>query len=137
VSDWQAHAKVKVGSDRNFGLVLAAGFTLIALLPLLHGGNFRAWAIIIATIFLVPAIFFPRVLRPLNLLWFKFGLLLGNIVAPIVISVVFFVIITPMALLMRLIGKDPLNRAWDPNSQTYWIKRDEQTDSASSMKNQF
>ena len=57
MSDWQAHAKVKVGSDRNFGLVLAAGFTLIALLPLLHGGNFRAWAIIVATIFLVPAIF--------------------------------------------------------------------------------
>jgi hypothetical protein len=137
VSDWQTHSKVKIGSERNFGLVLAAAFTVIALLPLWYGENFRVWAIVVATIFLVPAIFFPHLLRPLNLLWFKFGLLLGKIVAPIVISAVFFVIVTPMALLMRLMGKDPLNRAWDPNSQTYWIKRDEQTNSMSSMKDQF
>lgn len=137
MSDWQTHANVKVGSNRSFGLVLAGGFTVVALIPLWHGGNVRIWAIIIAVAFLVPGIFFPHVLRPLNLLWFKFGLLLGKIVAPIVISLVFFVIVTPMALLMRLIGKDPLNRRWDRNSPTYWIKRNEQVDATSSMKNQF
>lgn len=137
MSDRIEHLTVKVGSERNFGLVFAAAFTVIAFLPLLHGESVRLWSIVVAAIFLAIAIVYPRILRPLNLLWFKFGMLLGKIVAPIVISAVFFVIVTPMALIMKLLGKDPLSRKREPDAATYWSTRDKQADAAASMKNQF
>ena len=137
MSDRTEHSKVKLGSEKSFGLVFAAAFTVIAFFPLLHGGHVRIWSIVVAAIFLAIALVYPRVLRPLNLLWFKFGILLGKVIAPIVISAVFFVIVTPMALIMRLMGKDPLSRKRNPGADTYWTARDKQADAAGSMKNQF
>lgn len=136
--DGQAHGpEVKVGSERSFGLVFAAFFALIGLLPLKDGGDARLWALGAAFAFVIIALVAPRFLKPLNLIWFKFGLLLHKIVSPLVMGLLFFVTITPIGLLMRAAGKDPMRLKRDPNAQSYWIIRDPAGPDAQSMKNQF
>ncbi|WP_424831970.1 SxtJ family membrane protein [Ruegeria sp.] len=134
MSDHQSNVTVEVGSERGFGLVFAAVFTIIGLWPLIGGGGIRVWAIAIALVFLGFAFIAPTKLKRLNVLWFKFGMLLGAIVAPIVMALVFITTFVTIGGLLRLFGKDLLGQKLDPNAKSYWIKR---TDLPNSMKNQF
>ena len=129
-----SHYKIKSGTERNFGLVFAAVFVIIGLYPILQGQNIRLWAFIIALIFLFFGIFLPKALIVPNKLWFKFGILLGAIVSPIIMGIIFFLAVIPTGIIMRLIGKDILNQKIKKSVKSYWIKR---TENLPSMKNQF
>ena len=117
-------SKIKIGSNRNFGLVFFFVFLIVGFWPLLNGEAPRIWSLIIAVIFLILGLMNSKILTPLKILWFKFGLFLGGIVSPIVMGIVFFFVITPIGLFMKLIGKDLLNNKYDKDKKTYWIKRD-------------
>jgi hypothetical protein len=114
---------VKVASERSFGFVFAGVFAVIALWPFLWGGDIRYWALAIAVIFLGAALMRPRILRPLNLLWFKFGQLLHHVVNPLVMGLIFFAGIVPTALFMRARGKAPLRLDNAKASGTTWVER--------------
>lgn len=138
VSETLSHAApVQMGSDRSFGLVFAAVLALVALWPLKSGGEIRLWAAGAATAFLVLALMLPRLLRPLNLVWFKFGMLLHRVVTPLVMGLLFFLTVTPVGLLMRATGKDPMRLKRAPQAASYWIVRTPPGPSADSLKNQF
>tara|TARA_B110000305_G_C18923635_1_gene396248 strand:+ start:15 stop:407 length:393 start_codon:yes stop_codon:yes gene_type:complete len=124
---------IKIGSNRSFGLVFFAFFLIIAIYPLTTGGNLKYWSIILSLVFLILGLLKSSILSPLNKLWFKFGLLLGSIISPIVMGIVFFIVITPISLIMKILGKDLLNLDKNKNN-TYWI---EKTGPKSTMKNQF
>ena len=126
---------VKVGSERAFGIVFAVVFVIIGLAPLLYDGPLRIWSLGVCAGFLGAAFILPSALKPLNLVWFKFGLLLHKVVNPLIMGLMFFVVITPIGLLMRATGKDPLARKLDLAAKTYWIPRD--AEKAGTMKNQF
>ena len=130
----KSYFKIKGGTERSFGLVFAAVFTIIGFYPLWYNENIRLWACIIAFIFLFFGIFFPKILIVPNKLWFKLGLLLGAIVAPIVMGMIFFLTVTPIGIIMRLFGKDITNQKIKKTAKSYWIKRKK---TVSSMKNQF
>jgi len=133
-----AHSdEVKVGSERSFGLVFTAVFLLIGLWPVVHALPIRSWALIAAAVFFICALAMPRVLRPFNLIWFRFGMLLHKIVNPLVMGLLFFSTITPIGLIFRIIGKDSLHRTFEPDADTYWIRRDPPGPTPDSMKNQF
>ncbi len=127
------HNKVKIGSNRSFGIVFSIVFLLIALYPLINGENLRLWSLIISIVFIVLGIINSNLLKPLNKLWFKFGLLLGKIISPFVMGIIFFVVVTPIAILMRLLRKDLLNLKFNKNN-SYWIRK---SGPKSKMKNQF
>jgi len=129
--------EIKAGTDRAFGFVFAAVFAIIALLPLIDGGGVRLWAAAASVIFLAAALFFAGLLRPLNLAWHKFGLLLHKITTPLIMGLLFYTTITPIALIMRATGKDPLNLKFDPDARSYWVKHDTPGPPPESMKNQF
>lgn len=134
----RAHAdEVKPGSERSFGLVFTAAFALIALLPMIKGGEPRLWAGAVAVVFLVLALAAPGLLRPLNRVWFLFGLALHKIVSPLVMGALFFLVISPIGLVMRASGKDPLHRRFDKDADSYWIHRAPPGPAPESMKNQF
>jgi hypothetical protein len=105
------------------GLVFAALFVIIAAFPLFFGGAIRWWSLAVAAAFLIVALVVPGMLTPLNRAWTRFGLLLHRVVSPIVLGFLFYVVVTPLGLLMRLLGKDPLRLHWDRQSPTYWIER--------------
>ena len=126
--------KIKISSNRSFGLVFFIVFLIISLWPLIHGEPIRIWSIIVSLIFLILGLINSKFLSPLNRLWFKFGIILGAIVAPIVMGVVFFLVVTPIGFTMRIIGKDLLGKKYDKKKETYWIKRGK---SVSTMKQQF
>ena len=127
-------SKIKIGSNRNFGLVFFAVFMLISVWPLMNENSIRVWSIIISVIFLILGLTNSKILSPLNQLWFKFGALLGNIIAPIVMGIVFFIVVTPTGFFMKIINKDLLNKKYDKKKKTYWIKYNKPT---STMKKQF
>ena len=127
------HNEVKIGSNRSFGIVFFIVFLLISLYPLINGENLRLWSLIISIVFLILGIINSNLLKPLNKLWFKFGLLLGKIISPFVMGIIFFVVVTPIAILMRLLRKDLLNLKFNKNN-SYWIQK---TGPKSKMKNQF
>ena len=112
----------KISSNRSFGILFCIVFALIAAWPTMHEGHLRIWPIPISFIFLVLGLLNSKLLSPLNLVWVKFGELLGRIIAPIVMGIIYFAIITPIGLFMRLIGKDLLNTKFS-NDNSYWIKR--------------
>ena len=124
---------IKIGSNRSFGIVFFIVFLLIAIYPLINNEGLRIWSIIIAIFFLILGLINSKVLTPFNKLWFKFGLLLGKIISPIIMGVIFFLVVTPIAFIMRIIGKDLLNLKFNKN-KSYWI---EKTGPKSKMKNQF
>ena len=126
--------KIKISSNRNFGLVFFVVFLIVSLWPLIHGEPIRIWSIIISLVFLILGLMNSKLLTPLNKLWFKFGMILGAIIAPIVMGVVFFLVITPIGFVMRIMGKDLLRKKYDKKKETYWIKRGK---SVSTMKQQF
>ena len=123
----------KISSNKSFGILFCIVFVLIAVWPVMYEGSLRIWPIPISFIFLVLGLLNSKLLSPLNLVWVKFGELLGKIVAPIVMAIVYFVIITPIGLLMRLAGKDLLNTKFSKDN-SYWIKREK---NIGSMKRQF
>ena len=127
-------SKIKIGSNRNFGLVFFFVFLIVGLWPLLNGGPFRIWSIVIAIIFLIFGLMNSKLLTPLNKLWFKFGLFLGTIVSPFVMGIIFFLVITPIGFVMKIIGKDLLNIKHDNKKKSYLINRDK---TKSTMKQQF
>jgi len=124
---------IKLPTNRNFGFVFCIVFLLIALWPLLNENDVRIWALTISAVFFILGFFNSNLLLPLNKLWFKFGILLGNIVAPIVMGIVYFFVVTPTGLIMRMLRKDLLNLKKN-NKNTYWIDKD---NSNSNLKNQF
>lgn len=129
--------EVKIGSERSFGLVFAVVFAIIALWPLKDGGEIRLWAAGAACAFAVVALVAPRMLKPLNLVWFKFGMLLHHVVTPLVMGLLFFLTVTPVGLLMRATGKDPMRLKRDPAAASYWIERTPTGPAPETMKNQF
>ena len=124
---------IKISSNRSFGIVFFIFFLIVSLYPLLNENELRLWALIISVIFLVLGLINSIILTPLNKSWFKFGILLGKIVSPIVMGIIFFFVVTPISLIMKLFGKDILNIKKN-KKQTYWI---EKTGPKSKMKNQF
>ena len=130
-------SQLQSSSDRSFGFVFAAVFLIVALYPLLHAGGIRIWAAIVSGLFLLLAALVPTILAPANRAWTKFGLLLHNIVSPLALGILFFLVVTPTGLLMRLFGKDPLRLRFDPAATSYWIKRDPPGPAADSLNNQF
>ena len=120
-------------SNRNFGIVFTIVFLIISFWPLIKGGDLRNWSLIISFIFFALALLNSKILTPLNKIWMKFGLLLGKIVSPIVMGFIFFFVVTPTGIIMRLLGKDLLNLKKN-NQSTYWIKKDNKNNN---MKNQF
>ena len=127
------NTEIKIGSNKSFGVVFFIVFLLIAIYPLINNGELRIWSFVIAIIFLILGLINSKVLTPLNKLWFKFGLLLGKVVSPLIMGIIFFFVVTPTAFIMRIIGKDLLNLKFN-NKKTYWI---EKTGPKSKMKNQF
>ena len=125
--------KIKLGSNRSFGIVFFVIFLIIAIYPLLNDNSIRLWSLIIGIIFLILGIINSKVLTPFNILWMKFGLLLGKIVSPIVMGFVFFGVVTPISIIMKLLRKDLLNLKRN-KKETYWLKKEE---IKSNMKNQF
>ena len=130
----QEKSKIKMGSNKGFGIVFFFVFVLIGLWPLKSGGDLRIYFIFLSVIFLILGLINSKLLTPLNKLWFKFGIFIGSIMAPIVMGIVFFLVVTPTGLIMKLLGKKILDNKFDKNKKTYWNNRDKQT---SSMRKQF
>ena len=124
---------IKVSSNRSFGIVFFLFFFIVSIFPLFKDQDIRVWAAIIALIFLILGLMNSPVLSPLNRVWFKFGILLGNFISPIIMGLVFFTVVTPTAFLLRAFGKDSLNLKKN-NKKSYWI---EKSTIKSRMKNQF
>ena len=125
--------KIKLPTNRNFGIVFSIVFLIIALWPLLKQNDLRLWSLFISGIFFVLGLFNSKLLSPLNKIWFKFGMLLGTFISPVVMCIVFFLVVTPTGLIMKLFGKDLLNLKKN-KKETYWLDKDNLN---SSLKNQF
>ena len=124
---------IKISSNRSFGITFFIVFLIISLFPVLNEENPKVWSLAISFIFLILGLLNSNLLSPLNKIWFKFGLFLGNFISPIVMGIVFFFVVTPIGIMMRIAGKDLLNLK-KINKKTYWI---EKTEIKSKMKNQF
>jgi hypothetical protein len=135
--DLSRDGEIRRSSDRVFGLILAAFFLVITLGPLWHRHNPRLWALAPAAAFLGLSLLRPSMLAPLNKLWMRLGLLLQKIVNPIVMGALFYGTVTPFAIIMRLLKKDPLQLKWQSDSKSYWITRTPRSPAPQSMKDQF
>ena len=120
-------------SNRSFGVVFFIVFLIISVYPILNYGEIRVWALIISSIFLILGLVNSKLLSPLNNLWFRLGIFLGKIISPIIMGIIFYLVVTPIGLLMRILGKDLLNLKYNKNN-SYWI---EKSGPKSKMKNQF
>ena len=136
-SENTSYSKIAVGSPRSFGLVFFVVFALIGLYPLLGGSAIRIWAMVIGAVFLFFALFFSSFLQPLNVLWFRFGMVLARIVNPIVMLVIYVATILPFGIGAQLLGKDLLRLKLDPEKDSYWIKREPPGPEPKSLENQF
>ena len=125
--------KIKVSSNKSFGIVFSIFFLLVSIYLLLNNDSIYYWSLLVSFIFLVLGLMNSKILSPLNLLWFKFGILLGKIVSPIVMGVIFFLVVTPISIILKIFGKDVLNLKFN-NNKTYWIVKD---GPKSNMKKQF
>tara|TARA_Y100001970_G_scaffold73712_1_gene93525 strand:+ start:787 stop:1176 length:390 start_codon:yes stop_codon:yes gene_type:complete len=128
-----ANKNIKISSNRNFGIVFFVVFLIIAIWPLLNSEPIRIWSLLIAIIFLFLGIINSIILTPLNKIWFKFGIFLGNFISPIVMAIIFFFVVTPIGILMKVFKKDLINLKKN-NDKSYWIIK---KDIKSKMKNQF
>ncbi len=126
--------EINKSSNRSFGIVFFIVFLLIGIYPLLNQEDPRLWALIISLIFLILGIIDSKILTPLNKIWFKFGIFLGRIISPLIMGLIFFLVVTPIGIFMRILGKDLINLKFKKNVKSYWI---EKTGPKSKMKNQF
>ena len=124
---------IKIGSNKSFGIVFFIVFLIISLYPLTYDENIRYWSLTISLIFLILGFLNSKILNPLNKLWFKLGIFLGKIVSPLIMGIIFFLVVTPIGFLMRILKKDLLNLKYN-NKKSYWI---EKTEPKSKMRNQF
>ena len=125
--------KIKIGSNRSFGIIFSIVFLIIAIWPLLSTSEIRYWSLVISVIFLILGLIKSKILTPLNKIWFKIGITLGNLISPLVMGIVFFLVVTPTSIIMKILGKDLLNLKKN-NNKSYWIEKNKQN---TSMKNQF
>ena len=125
--------EIKLGSNRSFGIVFFVVFLLIATYPMLNHGDIRLWSLLLSFIFLILGLVNSKILTPLNKLWFRFGIFLGKIISPLIMGLIFFLVVTPIGLIMRLLKKDILALKYS-EQKSYWI---EKTGPKSKMKNQF
>tara|TARA_Y100000022_G_C13107315_1_gene309646 strand:+ start:65 stop:448 length:384 start_codon:yes stop_codon:yes gene_type:complete len=123
----------KLPSNRNFGIVFFVVFIVIALWPISNEEGIWIWSLVISLIFLILGLINSKILTPFNIIWMRFGLFLGRIFSPIILGFVFFTIITPTGLLMKLFKKNLLNLSFN-KEKSYWIEKEK---IKSSMKNQF
>ncbi len=134
MSEYKQYIEVESGSEKSFGIVFAVVFLLISLYPLVDNKDVHLWSLIISLIFFLLAYVAPKVLSIPNKLWFRLGMALGAVVAPVVMALVYFTTVVPIGLIMRLMGKDLLRQKLDKNTKSYWIERNEPM---GSMKDQF
>ena len=120
-------------TNRSFGIVFCIVFLIISFWSFFDTAEIRYWSLVIAIIFFTLGLLNSKILTPLNLIWFKVGIFLGNFISPIVMAIIFFIVITPISFLLKLFGKDILNLK-NNKEETYWIKKD---NLKSKMKNQF
>jgi hypothetical protein len=132
-----ARAEVKASSDRSFGVVFAAVFAIIAAWPLISGRGPRLWALALAVAFLAAALAYPRLLHPLNRLWFRIGMLLHHVVTPLVMGLIFCFGVVPTALIIRMRRRDPLRIEGHRRGETNWVVRSPPGPSPDSMKRLF
>ena len=137
MSEFQAYHEVTMGSERSFGLVFSAVFLILGLYPLLSDGKVIPWALGVSGIFLLLALLAPTFLAIPNRLWFRFGILLSKIVTPLIMGIIFFIVLTPLGLLMRVFSSNPGSGKLEPEAESYWQHRDEENHPMGSMKNQF
>ena len=121
-------------SNKSFGIVFFIVFLIISLYPLVNQGEIRSWALVISLIFLILGLMNSNLLTPLNKAWIKFGFLLGNIISPVVLGIIFFLIVLPTGLFMSILRRNYLGLKYEKDLESYWIKKEKQL---SSMKNQF
>ena len=134
MSEITRHTITEKSSEKSFGVIFSIVFLIVSLYPLINSEGLRIWALVVSTIFFLIAFVAPKVLVLPNKLWFKFGLLLGSIIAPIIMAMVYFITVVPTGIIMRLLGKDLLKQKLDNNAKSYWIERSEPM---GSMKNQY
>ena len=127
------YQNIKLPSNRSFGLLFFIVFLIISIWPLSYSGEIRVLSLVISIIFLILGLINSNILKPLNFLWMKFGIFLGKIVSPLLMAIIFFLVVTPIGLIMRLLGKDLINLKYN-KSKSYWIEKD---GPKSKMKNQF
>ena len=125
--------EIKTSSNRSFGIVFFIVFLLVAIYPFFKNGDIRLWSLLVSSIFLILGLINSNILTPLNKIWFKFGIFLGRIISPVIMGIIFFLVVTPIGFIMRLMGKDVLSLKFN-NNKSHWI---EKTDPKSKMKNQF
>lgn len=130
-------SSAKVGSNRSFGVVFVVVFALIGLFPLVREEAIRIWALAVSAAFLLPTIVYPQALSPLNKLWFRFGILLGRIINPLVMFIMYALVMVPVGLVLKLMRKDLLRMKLDARSPTYWNQRAPPGPTAESLKDQF
>jgi len=135
--DFRRTHEVARASERSFGLVMAAVFTIVGLAPLVGAAAPRWWSLAAAAVLAILGMALPRGLSPFNRLWFAFGLVLHKVMTPLVMGILFYGAVTPVALLMRVFGKDPLRRQFEPEAKTYWITREPPGPDPDSMRDQF
>ena len=119
--------KTKMSSNRSFGVLLSLVFLIVALWPILKSNNIndvRIWSLFLSATFLILGVLKSKILTPLNIGWIKFGNFLGKIIAPLVLAILFFLVVTPIGLLLKLFKKDILNLNINKKIKTYWITRD-------------
>ena len=127
------NSNIKVSSNKSFGIVFFIFFLIVSLYPLIYNGEIRIWSIFISIIFLILGLLNSVLLSPLNFLWFKLGIFLGKIVSPLIMGLIYFIVVTPIGLIMRIIKKDVLNLKFN-NKKSYWVKKTRQKNN---MKKQF
>ena len=132
--DSKFNNNIKISSNRSFGIVFFIVFLFIALYPITYSEDIRIWSLIISFIFIILGLLNSKILTPLNKLWFKFGVILGKIISPIIMGIIFFLVVTPIGLIMKVLGKDLLRLKYNKKDNTYWI---EKNGPKSKMKNQF
>ena len=124
---------IKLGSNRSFGIVFFIVFFIISIYPLINDNPIRLWSLILSLIFLILGLINSKILTPLNIIWMKFGMYLGILISPIVMGIVFFLVVTPIGIIMKILRKDLLNLRMNKEN-SYWIEKDK---IKSNMKNQF
>lgn len=135
--NYQSSHETELPSERSFGIVMTVAFAVFGGIPWYKRGEPNLYLFGITAAFALFTLVFPRALRPLNIVWMKLGLLLGRIVTPLVMAVVFFGVVTPMSILMRLFGKDPLALKYEAGRGSYWIERTPPGPKGDSLKRQF